>query len=149
MSKLTKQMIVPGQVWADKDRRRQGRTVLVDKVDDYYVHVTTLTNSLRTQSQVDAGRHQLDKRNLTSKVLRSRFGSDCYRLLSQDKVAVLQFPYACANGQPHKWLPVQTFLSSLPHAEVVLVCQRLDCLAHTIRRSRYVTDAVLPGELAA
>lgn len=45
----------PGQVWADRDWRYEGRTIRVERVDDAYAYCTVLTNSNDTQERLDTG----------------------------------------------------------------------------------------------
>ncbi|MDJ0463176.1 hypothetical protein [Streptomyces sp. H27-C3] len=147
MSKLASALVAPGQVWADADSRRRGRTVRVERAEEHRVHVLVLTNSHTTQNAVDAGSRHLDQRGLTSSILRKRFSSDCYTLLRPPTTAVSRMPGTCIDLQKHDWQPAFVMAPSTRAAHAVLVCRK--CSAHTTRRSPYVPGAALEGDLAA
>lgn len=147
MSKLTSALVNPGQVWADADTRRQGRTVRVERVEEDRVHVVVLTNSYTTQSLVDGGAKRLDQRGRTSTILRNRFASDCYTLLRPRTTMVSRLPHVCVDLQKHDWKPTFVIASATRAAHAVLVCGK--CSAHTTRTSRYIPNALVEGDLAA
>ncbi|GHB52707.1 hypothetical protein GCM10010331_45430 [Streptomyces xanthochromogenes] len=109
--------------------------------------MTVLTNSARTQARVDSGDIHLDQRGRTSQILKSRFASDCYRLVQQNNTLVNRLPTACIDYGRHAWHPTRVMTPFLQDAAVILVCTK--CSAHTARASRYIPDAVLDGDLAA
>lgn len=147
MSTLTTSLIQPGQVWADADSRRRGRTVEVDDVDTDRVHVTVLTNSHRTQTLVDAGQAHLDQRGRSSAILKERFASDCYTLARPLRQVIKRLPHTCTDLQKHRWQPIYVMAAGTWSALVVLVCTK--CHSHTTRESPYVQGAVTEGDLAA
>lgn len=83
-------VVEPGQVWADNDRRSNGRTVRVDRVvndptkGEQVAVCTVLTNSDRVQSFIGSGsNHFRDTRGTTVRIAvrRMRPTSTGYRLV--------------------------------------------------------------------
>lgn len=79
--------IRPGQVWADNDRRCEGRTVRVDVVDGTYAYCTVLTNIAWVQQRIEAGKEQSDQRGTKTRLMlrRMRPTSTGWRL-AQDTI---------------------------------------------------------------
>lgn len=147
MSTLTSSLVQPGQVWADADSRRRGRTVQVERVDIDRVHVKVLTNSYRTQNLVNAGQTHLDQRGRTSAILKERFASDCYTQVRPLRQVISRLPHTCTDLQKHRWQPTFVIAASTRAAHVVLVCTK--CHSHTTRESPYLPGAITEGDLAA
>ncbi|MFF5261337.1 hypothetical protein ACFY4C_20535 [Actinomadura viridis] len=64
----------PGQIWADNDKRAEGRTVRIERVDGDRVLCRVLTNSTDTQAQLDAGSPWVrDRRGKTTSIRLDRF----------------------------------------------------------------------------
>ncbi|WP_409238312.1 hypothetical protein [Streptomyces sp. PA5.6] len=147
MSALTSSLIQSGQVWADADSRRRGRTVKVERVDIDRVHVTVLTNSHRTQRLVDAGQTHLDQRGRASAILKGRFASDCYTQVRPLRKVISRLPHTCADLQKHRWQPTAVMAPTTRAAHVILVCAH--CHSHTMRKSSYLPGAITEGDLAA
>lgn len=147
MSTLTSSLIHPGQVWADADSRRRGRTVQVERVDTDRVHVTVLTNSYKTQKLVNAGQAHLDQRGRASAILKERFASDCYTQTRPVRQVISRLPHACIDLQKHRWKLTSVIAASTCVAQVVLVCT--ECHSHTTRDSPYLPGAITEGDLAA
>jgi hypothetical protein len=49
----------PGQTWADNDRRAAGRTVRVERVDDWYAHVVVVTNAAGAAQSTSGREHRI------------------------------------------------------------------------------------------
>lgn len=65
----------PGQVWADNDKRVEGRTLRVDSIEGGKAVCTILTNADYVQRDLDANRGAwvVDKRGKTTRITLSRF----------------------------------------------------------------------------
>jgi hypothetical protein len=83
----------PGQVWADNDKRAEGRTLRVDAVFGATALCTVLTNSNNVQRTLDTGTARLygnsDRRGKRVQVAvrRMRPTSSGYRLVSEPEAA--------------------------------------------------------------
>ena len=78
--------VKPHQIWADNDRRNDGRTIRVDAIENGKAVCTVLTNSTKAQKELDRGTAGFqDTRGRVTRISLSRFRptSTGYRLVSE------------------------------------------------------------------
>jgi ABC-type phosphate transport system auxiliary subunit len=79
--------VKPGQIWADNDKRAEGRTVRVERIEDGKAVCTILTNRDATQRDLDRGSAWVnDMRGRTTRIALSRFKptNTGYRLVQDE-----------------------------------------------------------------
>jgi ABC-type phosphate transport system auxiliary subunit len=78
--------VEPGQIWADNDKRSEGRTVRVERIEDGSAVCTILTNRDAAQRDLDRGSVWVnDMRGRTTRISLSRFKptNTGYRLVQE------------------------------------------------------------------
>lgn len=66
--------VKPGQIWADNDKRAEGRTVRVERIEDGKAVCTVLTNRDAAQRELDRGSAWCtDMRGKTTRISLARF----------------------------------------------------------------------------
>lgn len=80
--------VEPGQVWADNDKRSEGRTVRVERIENGKAVCTILTNRAAAQRDLDRGSVWVnDMRGRTTRISLSRFKptNTGYRLVQEEE----------------------------------------------------------------
>ena len=66
--------VKPGQIWADNDWRSEGRTLLVERIEDGKAVCVTLTNIATEQDRLDhGGLGARDRRGCATRISLARF----------------------------------------------------------------------------